>query len=253
MALTLAAATLGGGIISGLSSLIGGSKTAKGIAEANRQNIALAKEQMAFQERMSSTAHQRAAADMEAAGLNRILALGKPASTPAGQTARVENVQAPRGAAIAAAGGQIMSTARQIAEIKNIEANTAQTTADTANKTTQNLIMEHGEEIASIAADIARTVRALIGNKTPEEIAALIQQQITKATSALTNAMEAFSGMDVKGALEQVKKDVGRYIYQSITPNAPQHPQRQLDTQYERYQRETKGKDISFNEWRKRQ
>ena len=59
---------------------------------ANRQNKELAREQMAFQERMSSTAYQRAAMDLEKAGLNRILALGSPASTPGGATAQMENV-----------------------------------------------------------------------------------------------------------------------------------------------------------------
>lgn len=58
---------------------------------ANKQNIALSREQMAFQERMRNTQYQAAAKDLEKAGLNRILALGSPAAAPAGSTATVES------------------------------------------------------------------------------------------------------------------------------------------------------------------
>lgn len=43
-----------------------------------------------FQDKMSRTQYQRAAQDLEAAGLNRVLALGSPAPTPSGATASME-------------------------------------------------------------------------------------------------------------------------------------------------------------------
>lgn len=51
-----------------------------------------AKKQMQFQERMSNTAYQRAAEDLEKAGLNRILAIGSPATTPTGAAAPIPNM-----------------------------------------------------------------------------------------------------------------------------------------------------------------
>lgn len=160
---------IGGPEVAAGSALLGYFGTKQGASAQNYANAMQAEKAMAFEERMSNTAYQRAIADMKAAGLNPMLAASKGgASTPSGQQARMENVQA-----------NALNSAMVASQIAVNKAQAAKTSAEA------NVISETGlrsaEEQIKVLQRQQQDLIASAGLKNQQAFTALANEELLRA------------------------------------------------------------------------
>ena len=112
-------------IIGAGAAVAGGAMGYFGARSANNMNREMAREQMQFQERMSNTQWQRAVADMEAAGINPMVAFSQGgAGTPGGAMSTSGNE-------LGSAVNSAMDVSRAKAEIENMREQNSQIRSQT--------------------------------------------------------------------------------------------------------------------------
>jgi len=182
--------------------------------EATQTNQAFAREQNAFQERMSSTAYQRARSDMEAAGYNPMMAFSQGgASSPSGSSgsAVTPNLQTPdKGEILRRSLSSAMDMSRLQKDLDRQDADIALTEtanrvkeqegeltrATAVNRKKESMILEERQSQAAAETPAARAeARARTAQATLAEKQAKIDEKLIGVDNTVRRVGEALGAV----------------------------------------------------------
>lgn len=138
-----------------------------------------AREQMAFQERMSNTAYQRAANDLQKAGLNRVIALGNPATTPSGAGYSMPDARL---------GSSALEGAAKVAQVENLYE--------------QNKLLSEQARIAGYEADKQKVTKSLY-----EAFEPIAEKIRSSSVSGASGAWDSIKG-NVQQLFDEFKRSL---------------------------------------------